>query len=266
MKKIFLTFVFCAFLTHFCFAGIAVLGSLTKEVEVRPGGSSEGVILLKNTSSRPEEAKVYQTDYLFYSNGKNIYGEPGTVPRSNSGWVTLSNNRVIVPPGETASVYYAIQIPNNPDLKGSYWSLIMVEGAGEPPKSIKEIPGKAQFGIRTNLRYAIQVITNIGKTGESKIKFLDKKIVTQDGGKIFQLDVENTGERTLSPFAAIELYNKDGAPAGRYSAEPLRIYPGCSVRYSIDLSAVAKGKYKSLLIIDNKDDNVFGAQYDINIE
>jgi len=41
----------------------------------------------------------------------------------------------------------------------------------------------------------------------------------------------------------------------------MRIYPGTSVRHKIDLSSLPGGKYMALVVADNGDEYIFGAQY-----
>lgn len=267
MKKIILFLVFSIILTDFSFAGVSVIGGLSREKNVKPGEKFEGIIHLKNNGDSSCQVKIYQTDYLFYADGKNIYGEPGSIPRSNARWISLSPVRLTVPPKETASVHYIVQVPENPDLKGSFWSMVMVEAIPETsPESIKEEKEKVKVGIQTIMRYGIQIITNIGGTGERKIRFLDKKLISQDRKRLFQFDIENIGERSLSPVVWVELYNKDGINIGRFESSRLRIYPGCSVRHKVDLTDVPKGRHKALVVADNGDENVFGAQYDLEME
>ena len=75
----------------------------------------------------PQEVKVYQTDYLFYADGSTYYGDPGTMPRSNTRWISFTPKQFTVPAGEEVTVRYTIQVPNDARLAGPYWSILMVE-------------------------------------------------------------------------------------------------------------------------------------------
>jgi hypothetical protein len=222
---------------------------------------------LKNTGENPSEVKIYQTDHLFFADGKNLFGEPGSIARSNARWITVSPKRLTVPPKDTVSVYYTVQVPKNPDLKGSYWSMVMVEPIAEgSPESVKEEEGKVKVGLQTVIRYGIQIVTDIGSTGERNLRFQGKRLISEDGKKALELDIENTGERWISPLVWVELYSQEGKNIGRFESNRQRIYPGCSVGHKIDLSGVPGGKYKALVVADNKDDYVVGGQYDLQIE
>jgi hypothetical protein len=214
------------------------------------------------------EVKVYQTDYMFYCDGRNIYGEAGHEPRSNAEWLTLNPSRLIIPPHEKASVYCSLEVPKDTHVAGTYWSMIMVEQipATSPESIVSRENDRITMSVQTVMRYGIQIITNIGDTGIRKIRFLDKKLLSLHGKKFLRLDLENTGDRSLSPSLWAELYNLDGRSMGRFDGRKARIYPGCSTRNDIELTGITGGKYKALVIVDNGDDHIFGAQYDLEIE
>lgn len=245
-------------------AGIQVLGSLTQEKVTAIGANYDGSILIANTGKTACRARIYQTDYLFYANGTNIYGTPGKIPSSNANWITLGSKWVTIPGNETAAVNYKVQVPQNPGLRGTYWSMLMVEAVDDQPV----VGAKAQntLSLQTKIRYGIQIITHIGNTGKRQIRFLDRKLINQDGQNILQLDIENSGERALFPIVSVQLFNNDGKQIGNYRGAKIRILPTCSVRQRINLPNIPKGKYKALVIVDNGDQYVFGANYDLVIE
>ena len=261
MKKIFIFILTFLSLSRVGFAGIRLLNGLKHEKTVKVGEIYEGKIELLNPGPGFCEVRFYQTDYLFFSNGQNIYGEPGKAPRSNAQWLTLSENRIIIPPTEKALVYYTIKVPKDQALIGTYWSLVMAEEIPEIQLRNK----KKRIGVQTKMRYGIQLVTNIGDSGTRLIKFLDKQLIHQEDEKIFQIDIENIGQRQLNPSVWAELFNSDGLSVGRFESNRLIIYSGCSVRHKIDLTKVLPGKYKCLVVVDNGDEYVFGAQYDLGI-
>jgi len=248
-------------------AGVSVVGGLCRERTVESGKAYKGVIFISNSDDTPAEAKVYQTDYVFFRDGKSVYGEPGKAPRSNAGWITFSPPRLVIPAKRTVPVDYSIKVPAEKPLKGTYWSMIMVEGVSKSsPESIQAEEGKAKLGITNVIRYGIQMVTHIGDTGTRKLKFLETKLLREDGKRIFQVDIENTGQRWLRPFLWVELYDGDGRYVGRFEGRRARTFPGTSVRRRIDLSAPPKGTYKALLVADGGEDAVFGVSYTLKLE
>ncbi|MGE5558832.1 MAG: hypothetical protein ACM3WV_09495 [Bacillota bacterium] len=266
MRRFFLTAFILLWLASYSFANISVAGSLSHEKTAQPGTIYEGVIELNNPDKVSSEVKIYATDYLFYADGRNIYGLPGTNPLSNAEWITLSEQRATVPPQNKVPVHYTVKVPQDQNLKGTYWSMVMIEPvkkagiSGTTPKK-----NRTTLGVSVQIRYGVQLITNIGNTGARKIKFSNMKLFGDGKDKIFRFDVENIGERGLSPSVTVQLYSAEGKSLGRYNGKTLRIFPGCSVRQEIILGNMPKGNYKALVIADNGDEYVFGAQYDLKV-
>ncbi len=266
LKKIILFFLFIILLNN-CFAGVSVIGGLTQKKTLNPGEQFDGVVLLKNTDNFPSRVKIYLTDYLFFADGRSLYDKAGSTPHSNAKWISLSPDTLNIPANSLASAYYTIHVPADTSLKGTYWSIIMVEMIPKEQSENKdEDANNAKFGIQTIMRYGIQIITNLGDTGEQKIKFLEKKLLNNDNKKILQIDIENIGELMLSPMVWADFYDKKGNNIGRFDSEEKRIYPGCSVRHEFNLTRLQKGEYKASIIVDNGNDYVFGAHYDLSIE
>jgi len=255
MKKLFFIFVFIFLLPCSVSAGVHV-GKLSHKKTAQIGETYKGIILVRNSGEEEQEVKIYQTDYLFFADGSNIYGEPGKLKRSNAKWITFSPHCLIIPPRQVGVVNYTVKVPDDKSLKGTYWSMIMVEGIDKSsPEMLKPEKGKIQIGIRTVVRYGIQMITNIGDTGSRKLNFVKTKLKK----RVLQIDIENTGERALRPFVYAKLYDENGHYVGKYEGGTSGIYPGCSVRYKIDLSKIPEGKYKTLIVADCGGDHIFGA-------
>ena len=248
------------------FAGsISIPGGLTREFTVSPGEIVQGKILLSNNTDEPQGVKVYQTDYLFFADGRNNYAEPGSLPRSNGKWIEYSPSQVIIAPKSTDQVNFSIKVPREASLKGTYWSMFMVEGLGKDSPEMTTEPGKVKVGIRTILRYGIQIVTNIGSSGTRSLKFIDKRLEQKDGKKTLGISLENTGERWLRPSVWAELFDGKGVSLGRFGGQQRRLFPGCSTAFLVDFSEVQKGTYTALVVADNGDESVFGARYQIEI-
>ena len=243
-------------------AGVAVVGPLTYENTVQPGATYQGSILLKNDADESFEAKIYQTDYLFFANGTSDYGEPGKNMRSNASWITFSPKRVIIPAHDTTKVNYVVRVPNDRPLSGTYWSMLMVEGVGKGSVE-SSLPDKnrPRLGIEAVLRYGIQIVTEIGDTGSSTLSFKDPRFFEEQGETYLQVDITNTGEKWLRPTFMAELYHAEGALVRKFEGDKMRIYPGTSVRHKVKLGNLTEGKYKVLVVADCGGSNVFGGVY-----
>ena len=74
------------------------------------------------------------------------------------------------------------------------------------------------------------------------------------------VDIENNGDIGFRPDFYVELFNEKGTSIGKFFGSKYRMYPGTSVRQSINLTKVASGTYKILLVVDGGGEDVFGAQ------
>ncbi|HWP81391.1 MAG TPA: hypothetical protein VNN76_01930 [Bacteroidota bacterium] len=251
-------------------AQVSVIGELSQERDARPGETYSGAIVIRNDTNEPQEAKIYQTDYLFHFSGTNNYGEPGSHTRSNAQWVAFSPAFVTLPPQGMTSINYTVTVPaTGGNLVGTYWSMLMVEGIpkGSPESSLPAERKKAEMGITQTIRYGIQIVTHIAKTGTKNIRFVNAQLVAkEDKGRILQVDIENTGEIGIRPEVYVELFNEQGASMGKFPGVRYRLYPTTSVRQSIDLSSVPKGTYKALVVVDAGGEDVFGAQYTLKVQ
>jgi hypothetical protein len=246
-------------------AGVIVIGSLARTATIKPGDPFEGVIFLKNTGTQSAETRISQTDYLCHADGSNEYGEPGKLPRSNADWITVSPTRLKIAPGETLPVRYKGRAPADPKLCGTFWSMIMVEPSSAPAIAPDGKVDQVAVGLQTTIRFAIQIVTEVGKTGTRSLKVQEKRIAQGGGKRALQLDIANDGERLLVPMMTVELFDRRGASIGRFEAGRSRIYPTCSVRAKVDLTDVPPGKYAAMVLLDSGDAQVMGAQYDLEI-
>jgi len=243
-------------------ASISVIGSLTREYTVKPGDRVQGTITIQNNGETSADAKIYQTDYMFFCDGHSEYGDPGKKRRSNASWIRYSPTYVTVPAKEKLVVNYTITIPQSDTLRGTYWSIIMIEQVPE----IKPEAEQEGISIKAIMRYGVQMITHLGDSGVRNLRFIGSRLINEDGKRIFLVDIENTGERLLRPFVWVELYDFNGKMVGRYDGRKLRTYPGTSIRQRIDLSDVPKGRYKALVVADCGNEDIFGITYEFAIQ
>lgn len=259
-------FLSCILVHSFAQGQVSVAGELSQDRFVNPGDVYEGSITLLNTTEEPQEAMIYQTDYLFQADGTNRYGDPGTIPRSNASWITFSPSDVVIPSQGSTEVHFRVQIPADTIgvLQGTYWSMLMIETIpkGGPESSFPPISENGKMGIRQSIRYGIQIASHLVNTGTKEVRFLNAELVSsQEGNHLLKLDIENTGTTGMRPEVYVELFDENGSLEGRFEGLKYRIYPGTSVRQMIDLGRMFHGEYTALIVIDDGGNDVFGAQY-----
>jgi hypothetical protein len=245
-------------------AQVSVLSSTVEEREVALGQTYTGRIVIANTSAVPQAVRLYQTDYSFKADGTSTFGDPRTMPRSNAAWITPQANFVTVPPNSELTVPYAIKVPQDDSLSGTYWSAIMVEGAEAPPPPTTGRAGQAQVGIGSVIRYAVQVATNVGKTGAGAVKFENPQAIKlPNGDAALDIDVISSGTRGVRPVMSVELYDASGALKGKAKQVRGLLYPGTSLQQHFEFGSVPPGTYKAIIFADIGTEKVTALQLTI---
>lgn len=240
-------------------ARIKVIGELTHEATLAPGQLAEGRFEIRNNGDTPQEVRIYQQDYRFQADGSNDFLEPGTLDRSNAGWVAWTPHQLVLQPGETAPVAWEMRLPADAEQDGTFWSTLMVEPVLPAPEE-----NQGAVVVNTLFRYAIQMVTQVGEA-EAALAFAAPHLLDQDGAARLRVDLENTGGRSLVPNVWVDVFREDGERMGRFDAGALRLYPGTSGRFVFDLQGLPPGRYSALVVADNGDAAVFGAQYTLEL-
>jgi len=262
-----LTLLVFAVIPSYSSAQISVRSQLSHDEVVAPGTSYQGSILIRNDSDEIQQAKLYQTDYSFQSDGTNLFGNAGESPRSNATWIELGTTSMLVPPREAVTISYRVHVPSSTPLEGSFWSVIMVEGV---PKSSAEStdndsPDNA-LGITQVTRYGVQVATHIEGTGAAALEITNTALTkSEDGIASLQLSVKNNGDKMVRPEVWIELYDMSGNTVGRRDGINNRLYPSTSVNQNIKLGKLEIGTYRALVIMDAGNDEIFAGEFTLNI-
>jgi hypothetical protein len=244
---------------------VSVLSSTVEEREVAVGQTYTGRIVIANTSNQPQSVRIYQTDYSFKADGTSNFADPGTTPRSNASWIAPQSNRVTVPANSEVTVPYSIKVPGADSLVGTFWSAIMVEGAESAPPPTTSAAGQAQVGIGSVIRYAVQVATNIGKTGIGTVKFENPQAIkTPTGVAALDIDVVSSGTRGVRPKMSVELYDAQGVLKSKDKKERGLLYPGTSLRQHFEFGSLPPGTYKAIVFADTGEEKVLAVQLNIS--
>jgi len=242
-------------------AQLAVLSNLVEERSANPGERYTGRITVKNATGQQQNARIYQTDFRFAADGTSHTDDPGSSPRSNAPWVHPQMTRLSLAPGAQVTVPYSVDVPPGDSLRGTYWSMIMIEGTDAPAAALAA-RGAQGIGISSAMRYAIQVATHIAATGNRAVRFDDVNAVkNSDGTGAINLDVVNTGERGYRPTLWIEVYDATGVLRAKGKQVRGLLYPGTSLRQHYDLGMLPSGSYKALIFADTGVEPVFASQF-----
>lgn len=245
-------------------AGIVVVNGLTHEHNIERGDMEQGVLIIKNNGSTPEAISVYQKDFTFNFKGETFYKDSDSAAKSNLGWMIINPLSFVLEPAEEIEVVYEIRVPDDKSIKGTYWSVIMVEPAVEVDTNNRQLT----VNINSVLRYAVQIISNISMESEgikADLSFLNIEIVKEKDHNYLVIDAENKGDILLKTEMGVEVFDKNGVSIGIFRSRRSRTYPGTSKRYIVELPDLENGSYQSILVADSENDEVLGVQLTLEI-
>lgn len=243
-------------------AQIAVLGSTLDEHTSKPGEAHTGVITVANESDDEQNVMIYQTDYMFFADGRSPFDKAGTNPRSNAAWVTLSATTIRMAPHSRSVVTYRVAVPDDTSLAGTYWSAVIVE----PMRDVRGVSGRNTVGVGSTIRYAVQVASHVTATGSHSIEFSNMRLGTDTSGvPMLEVDVENDGERAYRPLLWLEVYDAEGTLRAKVRQQRGLLYPGTSLRQRFQIGALGAGAYKALLYADSGDESVFATEFRLEL-
>lgn len=245
-------------------AQITVPGTLVEERRAAPGQTYGGIIGVTNASAKPQEARIYQTDYSPFPDGSSRYDDPGSTARSNARWVSVAS-RIVIPPGQSVDIPYNVAVPANLALAGTYWSIVMIEAVapGSPESSLPAArPAEVRVGLVPVFRTAVQIVTDVGTQTTRAAKFETTKVqAVGDTSKVLQFDLRNTGDLGFRPAMTLELYSEDGTHISTQKATRGLTYPGVAVRQRFELGKLRPGRYRAIVTADLGEGMVIGARY-----
>ncbi len=254
-------------------ATVMLAGGLSHEYKLQPGGTMTGQLELRNTGKQPVEIKLYQEDVRIRADGSTEYVPgSGSHARSNAAWISLPTDRIVLAPGAKQPIAYTLQVPNQANLAGSYWSSLVLEPVSNrsPESQLKtpQSPDKPDITIQQRVRYAVQVVTNIGNQGQANLTFSPPKISkTAKGQRQFQVDVRNTGNQFSRPKVWLDVFSPQGQEMGRFEADTHGLYAGERESFQLNIASLPPGQYKGLLAAeDNGSGQVFGSDINLNIQ
>ncbi len=258
-RFIFFTLIFICSTCHIeC---LVVANDLIYHGKLSHGESARVKISLVNESEAIEQVDFKLSDYSCNCQGQHFFDSPGTQVRSNSSWIQLNTTREVLQPKEKADFYFTIKVPKDPQLNGSYWSVLLIEPANVV-QTLKSEQNSLQ--IQVKVRYAFHIVSDIGK-GKPTLKILNKEFKEIDGKPKFVVDVSNTGMWYLNPKMTLKLFNSQGKLETTLDQGKERLYPGSSQRYLFDIKEPKEKQYKAFLLLDNGDNNLFGDSFKLSV-
>jgi hypothetical protein len=246
------------------FSGIVILNGLTHVHAGMAGNRIDGKVKVRNDSSKENRIIIYKQDLILNCDNTSIfeYKDINTNPRSMGSWLNVNIDEKILAPHEEYDLSYSIDVPKNVAQKGSYWTVLMVEGANP----IKEEDSQA-IQVGSKIRYAIQMITELGSFESPKLQFenVEYKKGINSNANLVQIKLKNTGIYSAQTKVSLEIYDAKGTKLKVFQASTRRIYPNLCNVFEMEIKDLPKGIYDGVIIADNSKD-LFGSNVSIKIE
>lgn len=260
MKKLF--FLFFILLPFFPLAGISVINGLTHAYQVREGGSYAGFIEVQNTGEAEQRVRFTLQDFLCNADGQSFYEAPALHGRSNAGWIELKGTEIVLAPREKYRLAYSVSVPEQLELPGSYWSVVMVE----PVEEVKADPRENAFQVVTRVRYAVQVVCTTERPAKAEVKFVKTEVVKVEDRRYLSVEVEGKGELYHTASVSAEFYNTaTGLAGGVYKSLVQSVFPYTTRRFMIDITSMDPGKYTGILLAECSGDHTFGLNLSLDV-
>lgn len=238
-------------------ASIEVVGSLRHVHKSTAAGEVyKGEIKVQNTGATDQEIKVYQTDLLYNYKDYTYYNTPVSQKRSNANWIKFSPKTAVVKAHSSIFIQYTVTVPKGDTLKGTYWSVIMVEGVNPI------VPSQKGITVNTVVRYAVQVVTEMKNKGVGKLVFLKPTLVKEGDQLFLAVDLENKGDHYIAPDLSMKVFDNDGNMVKELTAPRKGIFPFCSTRFRFNLKGIKSGHtYHTVIVAQGEGKDVFGLNY-----
>ena len=242
------------FLANSLFAGVAITNGLTHVYNAESGNIITGEIILVNTTEIEQRITFDLQDAIYSCSATRIFSKDQTHAYSSRKWFTASTMEKILQPKEKYVYRFSITVPKDKSLRGSYWSVVMVN----VERPVDE--GVVKNGVKLNskIRYAVGLFTNVNSFDAVDLDF--------DGINLNQLENSDKKDLDIKMFnksafiqgvkLTLEVYNDKGVKV--YEAKTGRnlTIPGACRNFKIEISDVPKGTYQCVLIADSKEEFV----------
>lgn len=259
MKKQGILLLLCALSIRLS-AAILIMNGLTHVHTTEKGSQINGKIIVKNESSKESRVVFYKQD-LISTCGKAVeYTETNKHNRSIGSWLQTNVDEKLLAPNEEYVLHYTINIPKEQVEKGSYWGVLMVEGANP----VKE-ENKNGMQINSKVRYAVQILADVSGFESPKLTFEDVHYDSKaNSDKTVKVKLKNEGVFSAKTKISLEVYSEKGDKIKTFESLSKRIYPNLCNEFEIILADLPKGKYEGVLVADNGKD-MFGSNITLDV-
>jgi hypothetical protein len=166
-----------------------------------PGESADDAIVITNRSGAAIDLSVYARDALTTLDGNLDLQPAAAQPAGLGAWITLEAHSVAIGPGESATVPFRVQVPDDAG-PGDYGGGIVTSLAADA----------AAGTVAVDRRLALRAFVRVG--GDLSPRIAVQRIAVQAGASLnpfatatakVRAEIANTGNARLVPTASVEV-------------------------------------------------------------
>ena len=238
--------------TNSLLANVAILNGLTQVSSGLSGDVIQGEVVLLNTSNEEQRVIFNLNEALFSCSAPRTYTDKNPHAQSSSNWFSAELMDKVLIPKEKYVYKYTITIPEDKELRGSFWTMLMVT----IEKPIKEESLNDNVGLNTKLRYGIALISHVNSLDEVNLNFDQANLKNETENPLKQLEVKikNDGLFIEGVVLTLEIYDAQGTKIDVLSSDRNMVFPGACRDYSLDISTLPAGEYQCILLADSREE------------
>lgn len=219
------------------------------QYSANPGESITKTIAVRNHSNKKTTITLRHRDYLIYRDGKMEVLPAESTKNTIARWITINPSYVSLEPNEEMLVQVTMQTPQ--DDYTSKWGIISLESAAEQTAFSADKSVKA--GIAVLGRIDVYLSYNpLGVTDKVGINNIQEITTSDDKERIFQVNLENTGDKITNCKVYLIASNLATGEETRFPTTELSAYPQSSRTIQLNLPNELKpGQYSLAAILDH---------------
>ncbi len=167
---------------------------------VRPGQVFDDKLEALNLTNRPAELAVEAVDAGITADGSFA---PGSTRSAEGAWLTVTPDRVRVPPRGRAPVAVRVQVPADAE-PGDHIAAVVVQRA-DPPRG----EGNVTLVQRVGVRFYLTVTNPDGSAGSRGFELRSLRWTGEPRGRTFEAEIANTGTLLVEPLGSMTIARGD---------------------------------------------------------
>lgn len=205
---------------------------------VRPGEAFNDRLEALNLTSRPLDLSVQAVDAAITPDGSFA---PGATRSAEGGWLSVTPDRVRVPPRGRAPVAVRVQVPRDAE-PGDHIAAVVVQRA-DPPRG----EGNVTVVQRVGVRFYLTVTNPDGSPGRRSFELRSLRWTGEPRARTFEAEIANTGNLLVEPLGSITI-SRGGLQTSSDLPVLGTVPPGVSRNLKISLpGTLEEGTYEARL-------------------